>query len=55
MGSSYVSFFQASSFDIVTVTIVKGHQQGIENCRLIPSNNGHRELLWSFKNINKLS
>jgi len=55
MASSYVAFSQASSFDTVTIAIVTGHQQCIENNRLITSNIGYRELLQSFKNINKLS
>ena len=54
MASSYVALPQASSFDNVTAAVMDGHQQCTGNGRLITSNTGYWEVLWGFKNINKL-
>jgi len=45
MASSYIAFSQASSFDIAAVAFIDGHQQCIENGRLITSNPGYQEVL----------
>jgi hypothetical protein len=44
---------RASSFDIA-LAVVEGHWQLIENDRLIMSNFFYGEVLWSFRNVNKL-
>ena len=44
---------RASLFDIA-LAVVEGHWQLIENDRLIMSNFLYGEVLWSFRNVNKL-